>query len=485
MWLPYRCALPQRHLHQTCITTYSALNKYHSGGGCLACGKPDKPGLRLCSDLLQLCCSPVCVPVPAGQELAQAMQHAQLQLSAPEAQHLATALQNNTGLLDYKKLTRQLKGHVSRPASALAAHTPLAAAGVAAAQQSQPLQDHQQQARPGPQQRPQSALSRPQAWQGDSPAAAAAAAAATSAHCGGTVARAVSGSSRPSTAPARPCRPASAAAACRNSSQEAMACASSWRRSNREGVSGVSHWFGGSRRDAAAAAETTSWRPGHAADALSKGWGLNGAAPWTGSHTAAQAAATAADAVDSCAGDDAAGPSEPQDVVPAWLIGADALQGTSKVLQPFGGRAGTGCFTAGDFEDEGPSIAAEPLYPAARPSSSRCSHRQGASTAASMRRPLSAGPCCRQSATQPQDASQADRSTGSPKQLQQPMSAVAGGCRQRGPDVCGSGSVLLGAGAGSQGLVVASSGRCSVGLAERRRLLQTQQQDLLAVRMLS
>lgn len=235
--------------------------------------------------------------------------------------------------------------------------------------------------------------------------------------------------------------------------------------------------------------QTTSWRPGHAADALSKGWGLNGAAPWTGSHTGAQAAATATDAVDSCAGDDAAGPCEPQDVVPAWLIGADALQGTSKVLQPFGGREGTACFTAGSAEGEGPPVAAEPLYPAARPSSSRCSHRhQGAPPATGMRRPLSAGPCCRQSATQPQDPSQADGrsvSTGSHKQLQRPMSAVAGGWRQRGPDVCGSGSVLLGAGSGSQGLAVTSSGRCSVGLAERRRLLQTQQQDLLTVRMLS
>jgi hypothetical protein len=76
--------------------------------------------------------------------------------------------------------------------------------------------------------------------------------------------------------------------------------------------------------------------------------------------------------------------------VPGWLVGADPLHGTFKVVQPFGDGAGTS--TAGAAARQGNAAAQRPgsssrggraVYSPARERSSSIS-----------RRPASAGPCC-------------------------------------------------------------------------------------------
>lgn len=198
----------------------------------------------------------------------------------------------------------------------------------------------------------------------------------------------------------------------------------------------MSHWFAGSRRDAVVAAETTQWRPGPAAAALAVGWGLNGPAPWSGVHAddggdggSAGAEFAAAADVQAAVGFDG---SSGSDVVPAWMVGADALHGTCRISQPFGDEvaaAATGLGLGGVVQS---CAGVERLQPAA-------------AAATPPQRPQSAG-------------ARLQRPGSSHGRLKTQSDRLVVSCR--------------------------SGGGSGMGLAERRRLMQSEQQDLQAVRML-
>lgn len=456
---------------------------------------------------------PLCAAAAAGQELVQAMQRAQVQLAPAEAQHLAVALQNNLGLLNYKKLTRQLKGRVSRPASALAAPATAPAAegqgaAVTAVGEASAMRQQQQQkgaAEAQRWQRPQTALPGSRLSSGGDANGRSMATGPTQEACSkcsnnsATVCGSKLGSSRPSSAPARPskagtnsCSNADSAAAA-FSTREEYVCASAWRQSNREGVSAVPHWFCGSRRDAAVAGEAVHWRPGHAADAMTKGWGLNGPAPWDGAPAetccaggAAADRAAASAVIVGAVSDWACG-----DVVPAWMIGADALHGTCRIGQPFGQTMQSAGQTAAAVEDD--------QHVADSRDGAVMQQAQAVGRGGQWKpRPASAGPCCRQPDSpscyqqqQQQPGQLLSWGQGSVRggqagrqQLQRPKSAVLGGCsptRASGSSKPQGLSVDL----GHAELVIAGRSSSRVGLAERRRLVEGQKQDLLAVRMLA
>jgi hypothetical protein len=438
--------------------------------------------------------------LPAAPELLQAMQHAQLPLSPSDAQHLMAALTDNVGLLNYKKLTRQLKGRITRPASA-------SAAPASSAQATQPVAGGapQQQQR----QRPLSAMPGGRSQRSGLLSHVVFQAAADVAclehtqqdRLKGSMSHSKSAGSRPSTASARPC---AAAAASSHGSGKGSA-KNPWSRCNKEGVSVVSHWFCGSRRDGAAAAETLHWRPGPAADGIIKGWGLHGPAPWDGAPAAAGAAE---DWHAGCAGGALHGAGEggslqeqgryngSTDIVPAWMCGADAVHGTCRISQPFGsapcaatvGEMGMGESQQVDRQQEG---VTSQVYPAASSSTAGSALQQPA--AAVLQRPASAGPCYRQAGRhveeqqqkqqQPQQQEWTGPAVGSnsrSKQLQ-PQRPLSAGCSVRRPSSAGQ---LRCAAVAHKDLVMGGSSTCGVGLAERRRLLSQQQQDLLAVRML-
>jgi hypothetical protein len=433
------------------------------------------------------------------------MQHAQLPLSPSDAQHLMAALTDNVGLLNYKKLTRQLKGRVTRPASAAAApasSAPLAAHTTASADGG----SQQQQQR----QRPQSAVPVCRSQRGGVlfvPEAAADTAcleqAAPHDKLIGSIPHSKHVGSRPSTAPARPC--AVAAASSHNHGSGKGIAKNPWSRCNKEGVSVVSHWFCGSRRDGAAAAETLHWRPGPAADGIIKGWGLHGPAPWDG---APDAAGPADDWPVDCAGGGSDGMTESgsmqgqgrdigsTDVIPAWMCGADAVHGTCRISQPFGsstaataGAVGMGVSQQLDGQQEG--VTGQSNLAAS------CSTAGSAlqQPAAVLQRRASAGPCYRQAdghaEAQQQQYQQQKKwqqswigpavSSHSPGKQPQPQRPLSAGCSVHRP---GSAGQLRSAAGVHRGMMMSGSSTCSVGLAERRRLLSQQQQDLLAVRML-
>lgn len=428
-----------------------------------------------------------------------------MQLSPVDAQRLTSALQrSNSSLLNYKKLTRQLKGRMSRPASALAA--PVTGALPAELPQQQVSAGPQRQQRPQSaglgsamhvsagqqrQQRPQSAVlgSARHPFTGSQ-----ASETPDSRHEVSSSVQAVSssrGSSRPASAPPRPSQPASSGSCCcgagaavTSSAQECNACASSWGSSNRVGVSAVSHWFGGSRRDVAAAAETAHWRPGPAADAITKSWGLNGPAPWdpdapfSGTIGSQADSAAAAAAVGACGGGLEGGCSDggSPDVVPAWLIGADAVYGTCKASQPFGCML-TAAAAQGQSLGEAVDVAVDQLMPAERHSLTGYGQRPSSAApkaAAECKRPSSAGPRLVGPGAQARQQQQqqmpwAGSRVGSPSKQhqshQRPMSACQP--QRRCMDLASGGAA------------------CRVGLAEQRRLRESQQQDLLAVRLLT
>lgn len=430
----------------------------------------------------------------AGQELVQAIQRAQLQLAPADMQRLASvAARNDVAMLNYKKLTRQLKGHLSRPASALSAQvTPATAAQPGtSADSAQGVQV---------QQRPQSAMpaakqaSNTLPEQGQTPSSRNSSSGVSSIRTKGGSNR----SSRPSSAPARPHgADAASGSSGSNVSREEYVCARAWGRNNREGVSVVSHWFCGSRRDAAAADETAHWMPGHAADAITRGWGLNGPAPWDGAPAAGCCAGSAAAADGAAAAGSGCGNSQGHDVVPAWMIGADALHGTCRIRQPFGetltaaaGAAAVAAETDGDGM-QGKQVAAQ-LAPADLRPVPEDSHCRPASAGVMSQRPASAGPSCMRPGTQSQQQQQQQhlwdhvdsKLSGRRQQQQRPMSAVSAMHSSPNKAAASSGihrPVALGLGE----LMIMGRSSSGVGLAERRRLVQSQQQDLLAVRMLS
>lgn len=406
-------------------------------------------------------CGLLSVAVAAGQELVQALQQVQVQLSASEAQRLAASLRNNAGLLDYKKLTRQLKGHMSHPASAqpaIAVPATAAAAEPAAAGSTGTgdagVQQHWR--------RPPSAVPGPR-LPADSHSAAVQVCCSnsSSSETGG------SSSSRPRSAPSRPSgSSASRGGAGINVSREEYVCARNWRGKNRQGQSVVSHWFCGTRWDPAAAAETATWRPGHAADALTKGWGLNGPAPWDGVP-----AAEAACCVDAAAGGGAAAAMAGggqgawlDDTVPAWMAGADTLHGTCRISVPFEQAAPAGGGAAAARADAG------------QPQIDRLQPSETGQGGVPHKRPASAGPCRVQAGGRQQllwgDGSSSLQGSNLQRKPR-PMSAASG----RG----GAGRPAVAA----AGLVITRSSCTGVGLAERRRLVQSQQQDLAAVRLLA
>lgn len=409
----------------------------------------------------------------SGQELVQAMQQAQVQLSASEAQRLAASLLNNAGLLDYKKLTRHLKGRVSRPASAQAAIAAPATAASAAAPEPSGTggagtgdagvqQQHWQ--------RPQSAVPGSRLPADSHSAAAQGCCSSNSSSKAG---------SRPRSAPTRPSRSgqhaASSGSAGVNSSREEYVCARTWRGKNREGQSGVSHWFCGTRRDPAAAAETATWRPGHAADALTKGWGLNGPAPWDGAPAAGaccEGAASGGGVVGAGEGAELEG-AWLDDSVPAWMIGADALRGTCRVSLPSGQAAPAG---------GGAAAAAAARADAGRQQMERLQPAEVCSGGVLQKRPASAGACRMQAGGRQQllwgDGSSSLLQGSTLQRKPRPASAACSASRG-GAAVSGRSAVA------AAGLMITSSSSRGVGLAERRRLVQSQQQDLLAVRQLS
>lgn len=183
-----------------------------------------------------------------AKELEGAMQAAQLQLSAGDAQRLLAALQDNAGLLNYKKLTKQLKGRVSRPGTAQ--HVP----SNTACQQQLPQQQEQaathkntlplQDATPAvavehdstPEASSSAGLHVAEGTADAEPAAGALCAAGDAAsglqQCQQRV--------RPKTAPPR---------ACSATAGTHVAVAGS---SSSDGYKVISHWFGGSSRDTSA-----------------------------------------------------------------------------------------------------------------------------------------------------------------------------------------------------------------------------------------
>jgi hypothetical protein len=182
------------------------------------------------------------------------------------------------------------------------------------------------------------------------------------------------------------------------------------------------------------------------------------------------------------------------DVVPAWMIGADALQGTCRISHPFGrtmpAAAGAAAAATEGTGREGreQQVLAE-LVPVGLRVVAGGGQCRPASSRVLAQRPASAGPSCMRPGTHIyQHHQQAwDHVDGSPdcrqQQLQQPMSALL--VRRSSPSKAAAKSrahraVALGLG----DLVITGRSSSSVGLAERRRLVQSQQQELMAVRLL-
>jgi hypothetical protein len=174
-------------------------------------------------------------------------------------------------------------------------------------------------------------------------------------------------------------------------------------------------------------------------------------------------------------------------VVPAWMIGADALHGTCRISQPFGetmtaagGAAAVATQgTGSEGREQQGLVQMAPADLRVVAGGSQC---RPASAGALAQRSASAGPSCMRPGAQSQQQQwgHVDRQ----QQLQRPMSAVL--VRRSSPSKAAADSgahspVALGLGA----LLITGRSSSGVGLAERRRLVQSQQQDLLAVRMLS
>lgn len=222
----------------------------------------------------------------------------QLKLSPHDTQRLLSALKDNAGLLNYKKLTRQLKGRVSRPNSAqqqlqpqpqqAAAVTAVAAAGKPTQYVVDRMLHLQQQQQHGFSSLAPEVDTQP---------------------------------SRPSTAPARAqqtgisgVRPSAAAAA-----------------------DGVDLWFAGSSRgQVAAAAALRAWSPTHAAEQVIDNATMSRTVP----VSVLQDASPAGDG-GAARSTSAAGAGHVSDILPGWVVGANPVHGTCKVVQPFGSCVGT------------------------------------------------------------------------------------------------------------------------------------------------
>lgn len=300
--------------------------------------------------------------VPAAAELESSLQAAQLHLSPVDTQRLLAALKDNAGLMNYKKLTKQLKGRVSRPnsaqhqsqqqsvpATAELVNVPAAEAKPASSIECQLLQQTQLL---------QQAI---------------------------TSSSTAKRFSRPCTAPAR--------------SQQTSARAAP----SHPGVSFVdtSLWFSGIGQDAAAAAEVNAWSPTHALEHALENAVLTKEAPYPVEAEDAAAAATPCaegsrqviTSVNSTTGSSGSG----HDMVPGWVIGADLVHGTFKVVQPFDHARAVACTAeAGGVVTEQPPIpAAEGQAEAA---AAACSSSNGSSAGLALtqtyrQRSASAWPC--------------------------------------------------------------------------------------------
>jgi hypothetical protein len=88
------------------------------------------------------------------------------------------------------------------------------------------------------------------------------------------------------------------------------------------------------------------------------------------------------------------------DVVPGWMVGADPLRGTVKVVQPFGDgasiltAAGAGTAAVAAAAGQGSASACRPGNSRGGRCSPVCERPANANTSCMRRRPASAGPCC-------------------------------------------------------------------------------------------
>jgi hypothetical protein len=203
----------------------------------------------------------------------------------------------------------------------------------------------------------------------------------------------------------------------------------------------VCHWFAGSARDAASAGATAQWRPrqdlvaGQQCVAAGRC-----AAPADASQQLQQSAGC--------------------DGVAAWLVGADGFTGGFKVQQPFG----PGC---------SPQLAACAGDPA---SGRQHSDRWQESTRASWARPVSAAAGA--SRARPHSSSHPAAACRPPSAQRRSSVADGGG----GGGVGGRATSTVGV---TGAVSVLSHPQRTLSLAERRRLRESERQDVLAVRRLA